>query len=950
MSKPIQITIQRAWWSRLVAKPLIFSLFEDHIRTSDRNRIELSSTFRIRHGFLGSQVLELFHDGRVIWKRGFCSTDDVRAKLPTLNSPAVVPRLQTLSDLADNLFASERYLSKSEFDSIRDDGVKVGDRKLCKGASILHPHVDVLRSNANRMFSNPDQERELANQSFVTAQLEKYEEFFDQVESNPLTHRQRISVLGNDDANLVVAGAGTGKTSVIVARIAYLLKESLAAPHEILTLAFAKDAQKEIEERAEERIGDHGAKISTFHALGYQIIGQVEGKRPSISPLAESKLGLKRFITKTLERLAVNPASRALEFMRDCGSELRSELDFESLDQYHQYVRSLNLVTLSGIQVKSQQEVQISNWLTKYRVPFTYEGAYAECETATVQKRQYQPDFCLTKGVYLEHFAVAPNEREPGIFKGYKEVAKWKRKLHRNYGTRLFETYSRDFPYGNRPSLWQEKLINMCSEVGISLESPMSEEEQLELLNQNGTVDSISDLFIEFISLFKESDVDLDTLRETCQKSEGDLHRHLVFIDVFEEVLREYESELKRTGSIDFTDMIGRARSYVETGRFVPPWSHVIIDEFQDITRGRAKLLSSIQAANPHTRIFAVGDDWQSIFRFAGSDVAVMARDFSDFFGHTRCTDLDKTFRYGKSILDTSSKFISKNPDQLKKKMVASRRSVKPGVRVVQYGNVDIDESQETPRDEEKALQSALNYIKKKKRTSDPVGVLLLGRYNWNRDLLSSVTVPSGLNVSFKTCHRAKGLEDDYAIVCGLRQGKFPSDRADDPILDLVLRPESGLEYAEERRLFYVAITRAKKECILIAPQAQTSSFVEELHDADYASDVIFIPKAIYENARCPICSGKMLLRNGPFGQFWSCHNYPRCLGKCRTCPKCNKGAITKNEAGELHCSLKACDFSPRACPVGSCDGFLVKKTGKYGEFTGCSEWRRDSSGCKYTE
>ena len=950
MSNAIQVTVQRAWWSRLIAKPISFSLFEDHIRMSDGKVIEISSTFRIRHGFLGSQILELFHDGHVIWKRNFCSAADVKAKLPTLNSPAVVPRLQELSDLADNLFASERFLSKSEFDLMLDDGVNDGDQGICDESTILHPHATVLRSNANRIFSNPDQERELANENFVSAQLDKYEEFFNQVESNPLTDRQRISVLGNEDANLVVAGAGTGKTSVIVARIAYLLKERLASPHEILTLAFASDAQKEIEERAEQRIGEHGAKISTFHALGYQIIGQVEGKRPSISPLAESKLGLKRFVTQTLERLAVNPASRALDFMRDCESELRSELDFESLDHYYQYVRNLRLVTLSGAEVKSQQEVQIANWLTRYRVPFRYEGAYAECETATVQKRRYHPDFCLGNGIYLEHFAVAPNEEEPEMFEGYKDGANWKRKLHREYGTRLFETYSSDFPYGNRPSLWQEKLINMCSAIGISLEDPMSEQEQLELLKENGTVESVSDLFSNFIPLFKESNADLETLREICQESDGDVHRHLVFIDVFEEVLREYESELRNSGSIDFSDMIGRARSHVKTGRFVPPWTHVIIDEFQDITRGRAELLSSIQAARPHTRIFAVGDDWQSIFRFTGSDVAVMARDFSKFFGHTRRTDLDKTFRYGKSILDTSSKFISKNPDQLRKELVAFRQSVKPAVRVIKYGNLDTDDSQENPRDETQALQSALNYIKKQEQSSDSVGVLLLGRYNWNKDLLQSVKKPTGLNVSFKTCHRAKGLEDDYAIVCGLTQGKFPSDRADDPILDLVLRPESGLEYAEERRLFYVAITRAKKECILIAPQAQTSSFVEELHDADYASDVIFVPEAIYENATCPICSGKMLLRDGQFGQFWSCHNYPQCPGKCRTCPQCKKGAITKNEAGELHCSLKACDFSPRTCPVGSCDGFLVKKTGKYGEFIGCSEWRRDSSGCKYTE
>src|SRR5690606_3200395 len=146
-----------------------------------------------------------------------------------------------------------------------------------------------------------DDDLEKMRQSYVARQLQRYADVFAAVESQPLTERQREACVGDEDNNLVLAGAGTGKTSVMVGRDGYLLKSGQAQASEILMLAFANKAAAEMQERIDHRLGKCGITASTFHKLGKEIIAKVEGQQPSLTPLAEDDKALALQVNRWFE-------------------------------------------------------------------------------------------------------------------------------------------------------------------------------------------------------------------------------------------------------------------------------------------------------------------------------------------------------------------------------------------------------------------------------------------------------------------------------------------------------------------------------------------------------------------------------------------------------------------------------------------------------------------------
>ena len=931
----VSIDLRPVWWARLFSRKITLKLFVDHVVLPDGR--EVRSGFTANRGFSGANRLSWISDkGEDMWIAKTLCQSDVKRALALLESPKVAPRLKQLAEHSESLFNPNRFVSMSELKAKLEEA-NVDDQSLLNPDSPLHPTVKGYQILATRLLENGEETRVLHNKIFCEEALGKYQSFFDEVESNPLTGRQRDSIVGNEDANLVVAGAGSGKTSTIVARIAYLIREELANSDEILTIAFAKKAQVELEERAKDRIGEHGSTVSTFHALGLQIIGDATGQKPSVSSLATDSHNLSRFLTDAIESLAKNDESSAIQFLTEFSSAIVNPYDFQSLDEYYQNVKKGDLRTISGEYVASRQEVRIANWFFKNRIPYGYEEKYHKVKTGTETKRRYQPDFRLGENAYLEHFAVAPDQAEPDIFEGYKEEADWKRKLHAGNGTRLFETYSRDFDSNS----WKIKLEQICKDLELEID-PMSSEELLEVLREQGRILQVTRFISQFLTLFKESESDLQRIKQALKSEpKGDVQRSEVFLDLFAHILAKYSDELKATETIDFSDMIVESRKHIESGQFKSHWKHIIIDEFQDISRGRASLVAALQQAQPHARVFAVGDDWQSIFRFAGSDVAVMARDFAEIFGHTRRTDLDQTFRYGTSLLNASSSFISQNPDQLQKSLSASGPNTSPGIKVIQFKLGEEYEKDSGPLDESAALQKALDEIIAKEGKEKTTSVILLGRYRRSSELLSAVRIPNFLDVNFMTCHASKGLEADYAIVCDLSKGRmgFPSEIEDDPLLDLVLKPDADFPFAEERRLFYVAITRARKQCILLTPASNSSNFVEELARDASIEDVQFDPEPASEPVSCPECNGQMIARDGKYGIFWSCHNYPLCTGKLPCCPECQAGTLLARGGGRASCSLSRCSFEGRACTSDACSGLMLPRSGKHGDFLGCSNY-----------
>jgi DNA helicase IV len=773
------------------------------------------------------------------------------------------------------------------------------------------------------------------NRAFVKAELAAMRSFFDTVEKSPLTQCQAEAVLADEDRNLVVAAAGSGKTSVIVAKAAYLIRKNLCQPSDILMVAFGGDAVKEMEVRLEQRIG-LPIKVSTFDALGYSIVRQVDGKAPSLAPLAKDDKSLVLFIRQqVLELLESDPtfARKFGEWFQSYFVPYKSLWSFSSLDEYYSYLREFELRTLKGELVKSLEECEIANWLYLNGIEYEYERPY-ERNTATALKRQYRPDFYLPQlAIYIEHFGVDKAGRPPPFINDetYRAGMEWKRRIHKECGTKLVETYSYEKANGTLLTGLHAKIEAVAAAPPVI--DPQSIAEAFLRLADDSRIDGFSRLTAAFLRHLKGGQKTVATLRKHLANA-ADRERALAYLNVFEPIFNAYEAHLMDTGTIDFEGMIARATEYTEARRFQSSYRYILVDEFQDVGVGRSKLLNALLHQKYDGQLFAVGDDWQSIFRFAGSDISLMTN-FPEHFGATAQTFLEDTFRCNESIAKVASSFVLRNPAQIKKAVKAARPSTTgPAVFVLR-------ENPETPAD---VLLDCLGRIAKSKVG---VGVMLIGRYRHEKpENLNELraSFPS-LRLTYRTAHGSKGLEDDYVVVLGLRSGRmgFPSQIVDDPILDVVLAAPETFPHSEERRLMYVAMTRARHAVYLLTPKNAPSSFLTEI-EADLGNGSS--GDADDEKAACPICKGGHLqLRKASTKTFVGCSNYPYCDHTERACPKCGQGVLRRGSLGQL-CDNAACAHEVQNCPR-CATGWLTERKRKdgSGSFLGCSNY----PDCRYT-
>lgn len=774
------------------------------------------------------------------------------------------------------------------------------------------------------------------NDDFAQAETVRFSRLLDSVESYPLTAQQKEAVIHDEVNNLVVAGAGTGKTSTIVAKVCYIVEKGLATSDEILMLAFTRKAADEMHERITRQL-PAPPTVKTFHSLGLEILAQSEGKKPALSKAAEDQAFRAGLLDRITQELMREPAFMAAfkSFNVSPSRGYRPAWDFKSMKEYRQYLIEAELRTLAGYKVRSYEECEISNWMTLNGIRHEYERPY-EHETATADKRQYKPDFFLLDyGVYIEHFGVNRDGRPAPFISAfeYQREMEWKRQLHREKGTKLVETFSWERVENTLLSSLEAKLKS----AGVAMEA-VPPEQALASLNEMGVVKPFVSLVSTFLSLFKSGLYDVDALRAAAGGRE-DSRRCGQFLELFSGIRAQYEKHLQESGEIDFEDMISRAVGHVEGGRFKSPYRYIIVDEFQDIAQGRAGLITALRGkAESGCKLFCVGDDWQSIYRFTGSDIAAMTQ-FERRFGFTKVTALETTHRFDSQLAAFSSKFVLKNPVQLKK-ILSARSQASEAAVVLQVRNKEFD-----------PLPGILKEISDK----DAASVFVLNRYNFQfspeyarecRECLPK------LKVEFLTAHSAKGLEADYVVVDNLRGGKygFPSEVSDDPILGLVLAEPDGFPHGEERRLFYVALTRAKKMVYLVGDLSVESPFVRELLQKDSGYNLVIRGDAKAITPVCPECEvGRLTRRDGPFGVFYGCSQFPICDYKEDACPVCRKGLLRRGESGQVSCD--ACAHEGRLCP-GCGKGVLVPKKNRSNgnKFLGCSRWRPEGDSCSYTE
>ncbi len=670
---------------------------------------------------------------------------------------------------------------------------------------------------------------------------------------------QKKSVLVDEDATLINAGAGSGKTTTILHKIIHLLEKKLCKGNEILILAYNKSVEEELKNKVgsikNTNIKDEIKELSennirTFHAFGLK---QLKDKKFSESSktVSDSEKEAEEKKVKIIDDI-VNILFNEEKFKKDLISYFSEYFftykdlfqDVETYSDYVKYVRNVEQKTLTGDWVRSFEEVEISNYLYLNGIKFEYEKKYEgkhdfkslhnEVDNKTKKqlrvkkqyKGEYHPDFYLTDyDIYLEHFALNENNEAPSFFKnkdGYYQQYLKKKELHKINKTKLITTYS----WQKQQGILATSLEKQLKEFGVKYKR-LKDSEIMSKFKETGTINNFSKLISTFLSHYKSNELKINDVRKKILliKGNNNINRASVFINLFSKIYDKYHQRLKDENSIDWDDMIIEGRKRVINEGY----KYILVDEFQDISQARSKLLQKIQMEN-EAKVYCVGDDWQAIYQFAGGDISIFTKDFKKEYGIFERVDIDSTFRFGEKINLITSNFIQKNPNQLRKKIYSSNKSYDGLVVVYHYNKFS-------------------EVTKKIMQTEKQSKTYILGRYNLNyydaqlkknlpeSDIITKEEVEKVLekskNFEYKTIHKSKGLEADNVIIINMFNGTngFPSQKENDELLTLVLPNPEKFAFAEERRLMYVAMTRAKKRIYMFTGDSifAVSDFIHEI-------------------------------------------------------------------------------------------------------------------------
>ena len=701
------------------------------------------------------------------------------------------------------------------------------------------------------------------NKKFVEKESERIAPLLDEkgIKSD---HDQRKSIVCEEDCTLIVAGAGTGKTQTILGKVAYLCLDQKILPEEILLLSFTRKAAQELKTRTNQISNE--LNVGTFNSVGFSIIGKVSEEKPSTAFGEDGSY--QKFINKLFNsklRSDDDFLSLVIDYFLYYLHPIELYPGYETKDEYYKSLKVGNIFTIKKEKVKSIQEAMIANFLYTYKIDYEYERKY-EYKTSNSKYSQYKPDFYLSDyGVYLEHFGIdregkthfTKNKEQNEIdSKKYNTDMEVKRNIHLQHKTKLIETYSYEFFEGN----WREKLIEKLQKFGVKLEK-RSESEILEEIKKGEYIRLITLLICTFLNLMKSCGNSIGDVKNKFEKNKD--KRGIAFVKIFEAMYEAYSQYLKDNDEIDFNDMLLQATDYVSENKYTHNYKYIIIDEFQDFSFSKYRLIRAMLEQNPDTKLFCVGDDWQSIYRFSGSDVNLMLN-FKEYFGFTKMLMLEKCHRFNNQLAEITNNFILINKHQLKKKLYSDIQAENDSLQI------KFKESDE----DTKPLRDILEYINGIARKNNAiVSVFLLGRYNFNKPERIDYRCYRFIKVEFLTVHSAKGLTCDYAIILNNETGKygFPSEFADDPLINVVLGEIDPSPHSEERRLMYVAMTRAKNKVFLLAYQKNKSLFIRELEKRNQPSENIKL---------CQECGGEMIERTGPYSMFYGCSNFPYCIYK----------------------------------------------------------------------
>ncbi|MBI1924409.1 UvrD-helicase domain-containing protein [Candidatus Poribacteria bacterium] len=683
-----------------------------------------------------------------------------------------------------------------------------------------------------------------------------------------LNDEQSLAIAKTDQNLLLTARAGSGKTLTIGAKTVFLTGYENINPDEILILAFNKDAATEIQTRISRKYGlEDFRNARTFHSLAHQIVRPkpdsiLFDEKGDFSPRKQS-----RFVQKIAQQLMEgNP-----EIKRKLYLYFRKELQEQEIERYRRYLnekeyklyrRNLRQVTLKGERVKSNGEKYIADFLFEHGIEYDYERVYY-LEDRHLENRTYRPDFTLYRNndIVIEHWGIDesnPNQRLPDhwtqTWEDYYNGMQRKRNHWRERGKILVETSIRDL-YGGR-KIFECVLKSRLERVGVICEK-LSEEDIIKKIVTPESITRMTELFVQFIQRAKKNERTVEAIQRAIDENHYD-ERAQTFLEIANQVYKEYNAALTRHNKMDFDDLMVQAAQIINASRGevtldsngrvkIKDLKWILIDEYQDFSKLFNWLIQSIRNLNPNVRLFCVGDNWQAINGFAGSNLEYFDN-FKALIENSGTADLLTNYRSDRRIIEKSNRLMEGrgHPSQ-------PSRTEEGEVDVFPIDDIYVDmerENQFVFYRNGQVYDSGFLKAKYLKRCYEIIAnhlgktVAILARTNriygvelsefhkqlkrcFSQDQLDPIGSFEG-KIKIRTVHRFKGLEADIVIILQACNGTFPLIHPDNHLFEIFEHTIKDA-FDEERRLFYVAMTRAKEKLYILTEGDRESDYLDAL-------------------------------------------------------------------------------------------------------------------------
>ena len=709
------------------------------------------------------------------------------------------------------------------------------------------------------------------NRKYVDNKLIKYKFYFDNMFNDInkniiLDKSQREAIICDEDNLLVLSGAGSGKTTTISAKVKYLIDVKNIKPDKICVITFTKKAKEELDYKIN-KIFNSNVDIYTFHSLGLKII-KYYYKNKDIDIIDEK--GQYKIICDYIKNNLFKDKDKFSLFFEAFKNKTSFSEEYKLFDNYYDYHnymykrkyinsnttmdnyikeqakrRRNYLKTLNGEYCKSKEEVDIANFLYLNNIDYQYEKSYKKLDNLKI----YKPDFYIEQNNnynYIEHFGIdkvnkTNNHYTKEELTNYLKNMKLKEKYHcdEKIEDLFIITYSKVLGKRNYLSVLKDSLIKKG--YVLSKKDNNLVYERLKDTSEDRYINNfVNRIVIPFISYFKRSNYKLEDFKNI--KTDNDLLNKQ--IRVISDIYLNYESKLREKNLIDFEDMINisyKVMPYIKEKNLGVDYKYIIIDEYQDVSMQRFNLTKRIEELFK-SKIIAFGDDYQTIFGFSGSRIDLMT-EFRNYLSDAKQIPIPNVYRNSQELIDVATKFINKNSKQIKKKLISNKRLINPIELYIyndsNYINTNINKS---------IILS--NILDKIYLSNNKSNVLLLERYNNDIDTILNNNLfirknheniiykkHEDMKIDYLTIHKSKGLEYDNCILINAIDDKygFPSKIEDEEIIKL-LKPkiEENIFYPEERRLFYVGMTRARRKLVLAyvnrqyEKEREPSRFLEE--------------------------------------------------------------------------------------------------------------------------